>query len=128
MSTLLVATIKSASSAPPVFQNSSGTEKGQLTKAWCLFQGSGTVSITNSFNVSSITDNATGQYTANFSVTLSNPCGVTSGSYNGNAFDAGYADIHNCFAQNTNAQVDTRNMTGTNFDCEFNYGVIFDNT
>ena len=43
MSTLSVATIKSASSAPPVFQNSSGTEKGQLTKAWCLFQGSGTV-------------------------------------------------------------------------------------
>ena len=82
MSTLSVATIKSASSAPPVFQNSSGTEKGQLTKAWCLFQGSGTVSISNSFNVSSITDNATGRYQVNFSNAFSNANYIMSGSHN----------------------------------------------
>ena len=34
MSTLAVGTIKSVSSAAPVFQNTSGTEKGQLIKAW----------------------------------------------------------------------------------------------
>ena len=69
MSTLSVATIKSASSASPVFQNSSGTEKGQLCKAWINFNGSGTVSIVGSFNVSSLTDNGTGTYTQ----TLTNP-------------------------------------------------------
>ena len=62
MSTLAVATIKSASSAAPVFQNSSGTEKGQLAKSWVNFQGSGTVGINDSFNVSSITDSGLGKY------------------------------------------------------------------
>tara|TARA_R100000329_G_scaffold145777_1_gene131674 strand:- start:446 stop:838 length:393 start_codon:yes stop_codon:yes gene_type:complete len=62
MSTLAVATIKSASSAAPVFQNSSGTEKGQLAKSWVNFQGSGTVAINDSFNVSSITDSGLGKY------------------------------------------------------------------
>ena len=66
MSTLAVATIKSASSAAPVFQNSSGTEKGQLAKAFVNFNGQSTVAIRDSFNVSSITDNATGNYNINF--------------------------------------------------------------
>ena len=58
MSTLAVGTIKSISSAAPVFQNTSGTEKGQLCKAWVNFNGSGSVSIRDHFNVSSITDKA----------------------------------------------------------------------
>ena len=124
MSTFNVNTIQDTSAA-----NSSTPQQllNGRAKVWWNYNQQ-TPAVTNSFNISSITDNATGQYTANFSVTLSNPCGVTSGSYNGNAFDAGYADIHNCFAQNTNAQVDTRNLAGANFDCEFDYGVIFDNT
>ena len=72
MSTLSVATIKSASSASPIFQNSSGTEKGQLCKAWINFNGSGTVSIVGSFNVSSLADRGTGQYTINFSNAMAN--------------------------------------------------------
>ena len=124
MSTIKVNTIQDTSAA-----NSSTPQQllNGRAKVWWNYNQQ-TPAVTNSFNISSITDNATGQYTANFSVTLSNPCGVTSGSYNGNAFDAGYADIVNCFAQNTNAQVDTRNLAGANFDCEFDYGVIFDNT
>ena len=39
MSTLNVANIQSASSAPPVFRNSSGTERGKLAKAWGNFDG-----------------------------------------------------------------------------------------
>ena len=57
MSTLVVATVKSASSAAPVFQNSSGVEKGQLVKAWVNFNAQGTAAIRDSFNVSSLTDN-----------------------------------------------------------------------
>ena len=72
MSTLSVATIKSASSAAPVFQNTSGTEIGQLAKAWVHFKGTGTVSIYDSFNVSSITDSGTGHYIVNMSITMAN--------------------------------------------------------
>ena len=72
MSTLQVATIKSNSSTAPVFQNTSGTEIGQICKAWVNFDGTGTVSIRDNFNVSSITDSGTGVYTANFSTAMAN--------------------------------------------------------
>ena len=72
MSTLAVGTIKSASSAAPVIQNSSGTEKGQFIKAWIQFQGDGTVSIRDSFNVSSVTDHGTGDYTITYTNAFSN--------------------------------------------------------
>ena len=72
MSTLAVGTIKSISSAPPVFHNTSGTEKGQLIKAWCSWNGTGTAAIRDSYNISSLTDNGTGDFTLNFSDAFSN--------------------------------------------------------
>ena len=72
MSTLAVGTIKSVSSAAPVFQNSSGTEKGQIIKAWINFKGTSTVAIRDSFNFSSLTDNGTGEYTVALSNAFSN--------------------------------------------------------
>lgn len=66
MSTLSVGTIKSNTSAPPVIQNTSGTEIGTYCRAWVNWNGTGTVAIRASFNVSSITDNGTGDYTVNF--------------------------------------------------------------
>ena len=39
-------------------------------KAWVNFNGTGTVAIRASFNVTSITDNATGAYTVNFTNAL----------------------------------------------------------
>jgi hypothetical protein len=39
-------------------------------KAWVNFNGTGTVAIRASFNVSSITDNGTGSYTVNFSAAM----------------------------------------------------------
>jgi hypothetical protein len=41
-----------------------------LCKAWVNFNGTGTVAIRDSYNVSSITDNATGDYTVNFTTAL----------------------------------------------------------
>jgi hypothetical protein len=41
-----------------------------IAKAWVNFNGTGTVAIRNSFNVSSITDNGTGDYTVNFTNAL----------------------------------------------------------
>ena len=45
-------------------QNSSGVEQ-YTAKAWVNFDGTGTVAIRASGNVSSITDNGTGDYTIN---------------------------------------------------------------
>ena len=39
-------------------------------KAWVNFNGTGTVAIRESFNVSSITDNGTGDYTVNFTTAM----------------------------------------------------------
>ena len=55
MSTLRVTTL----------QNLSGVEV-YTAKAWVNFNGTGTVAIRASGNVSSITDNGTGNYTVNF--------------------------------------------------------------
>lgn len=47
------------------------TEQGQLCKAWVNFNGTSTVAIRASYNVSSITDNGTGDYTVNFTTAMS---------------------------------------------------------
>lgn len=70
MSTVVVATVKSNTSSPPAFQNTSGTEIGTLCRAWVNFNGTGTVAIRAQFNVSSITDNGVGDYTVNFTTAL----------------------------------------------------------
>lgn len=44
---------------------------GNACKARVRFKGTGTVTILSSYNVSSITDNATGNYTVNFTTALS---------------------------------------------------------
>lgn len=59
MSTLKVNTI----------QNTSGTEV-YTCKAWVNFNGTGTVAIRASGNVSSITDNGVGDYTVNFTTAM----------------------------------------------------------
>jgi hypothetical protein len=42
-----------------------------VCRAWVNFNGTGTVAIRASFNVSSITDNGTGDYTVNFTTAIS---------------------------------------------------------
>ena len=63
--------------------STSGTEtdnvKQRVAKAWVNFKGSGTVAINDDLNVSSITDNGTGNYTVNLSTNLGNNHGVMSG-------------------------------------------------
>ena len=67
MSTLSTANIESkAANTPPVIKDLNGTEVGQFARAWVNFNGTGTVAIRDSFNVSSITDNGTGNYTVTF--------------------------------------------------------------
>ena len=49
---------------------SPGSVGGQLCRAWVNFNGTSTVAIRASFNVSSITDNGTGDYTVNFTTAM----------------------------------------------------------
>ena len=87
MSTLSVATIKSQNTLPPAVQNSSGTEIGTFCRAWVNFNGTGTVAIRASFNVTSITDNGTGDYTVNFTTAMpdANYAVVLGGGFSGSS-------------------------------------------
>ena len=69
MSTLKVTNIQDSSGS-----NSSTTEQINQgrAKAWINYNGTGTVSIRDSFNVSSLTDSGTGLYTITFSNAMSN--------------------------------------------------------
>jgi len=51
---------------PPTIQDSAGTQIGTFCRAWVNFNGTGTIAIRGSFNVSSITDGGTGIYTVVF--------------------------------------------------------------
>ena len=67
MSTIKANDIQSASGGIP-------TVKGQrlIPTAWVNFNGTGTVAIRDSENVSSITDNAAGDYDVNFASSMDN--------------------------------------------------------
>jgi len=53
------------------FQNSGGTENGRLNRAFVNFNGQGSVAIRGNFNVNSITDNGTGNFSVNFANAMS---------------------------------------------------------
>ena len=66
MSTIKTTTLSTqGGSTVPVDTVVNGT-----AKAWVNFNGTGTVAIRRAFNVSSITDNGTGDYTVNFTVAM----------------------------------------------------------
>jgi hypothetical protein len=80
MSTLAVTTIESLTDeTPPVFKDLSGSrEMIQGAWTWASIDGSGTVSIRDSFNVASVTDLGTGNYKINFSTSMPNTFWVPS--------------------------------------------------
>jgi hypothetical protein len=61
MSNLVVSNISDGTTSVATTHLTNGTGK-----AWCNWNGQGTVVIRNSHNVSSITDNGTGDYSVNF--------------------------------------------------------------
>ena len=60
-----VTNVGSAAANTPVVLQDSGSNTNTC-RAWVNFNGTDTVAIRASFNVSSITDNSTGNYTVNF--------------------------------------------------------------
>ena len=81
--TLTTPTIDSAQ-----FATVSGTAPIYPCRAWVNFNGTGTVAIRASRNVSSITDNATGDYTVNFTTAMPDDNYSALGSKNNNSPNA----------------------------------------
>jgi hypothetical protein len=98
---------------------SSATAYG--VRAWVNFNGSGTVSINASGNVSSITDNAVGNYTVNFTTNMPDinysVSGITMIEANNNVFVAGATDAPTVSAFRLNA----RTSGNTNYDAAIIY-------
>lgn len=96
-------------------------------KAWVNFNGTGTVSIRESFNVSSITDNGTGNYTVNFETALTDANYVISLSL---GFTPAVADgRHFAYVQdappsNSAFTIGTRSVSGGVVDRDFIYATI----
>ena len=96
MSTLTVGTIISADALPPVVNNTSGTEIGKFCRAWINLNGTGTIAIRSSFNVSSITDGGAGTYTVNFTNAMPDAnyaVNITAQGAGGTAFDGAINSI-----------------------------------
>jgi hypothetical protein len=85
MSTLRVTTVTNPSGGQPTIAG--------LARAWVNFDGTGTVAIRASLNVSSITDVGTGQYTINFTTAMPDTNYV--GVLNNDWYGLGYLDTYN---------------------------------
>lgn len=109
----------STANTPPVFKDGNGTAIGTLCRAWVNFNGTGTVAIRSSFNVSSITDNGTGDYTINFTNAMpdANFNLVATGSLtSGSAASVGAtASNYGGTPSASNCRIMTYSTTGSNF-------------
>ncbi len=72
--------------------NASGSAPVYACRAWVNFNGTGTVAIRASGNVSSITDNGTGDYTANFTTAMPDANYSVAGTTVGSGSGAIYID------------------------------------
>jgi len=84
-------------------------------RAWVNFDGTGTVAIRDDGNVSSITDNGTGDYTLNFDNALSSS--NYAGFYlAGSLAGAGYSLMSPFAVSTTSLEVDQANKNGDKVD------------
>lgn len=124
MSTLRTNTLSNAagSASVPVDTVISGS-----AKAWVNFNGAGTVAIRASFNVSSITDNGTGDYTVNFTTAFPNTNYVvaTSTGYFGTTSSEGARSLSIHTYATGSVRVVDQVSTGVSTDQEFNNLVVF---
>lgn len=96
--------------------NASGEAPIYACRAWVNFNGTGTVAIRASGNVSSITDNGAGNYTANFITAMDDDkyCGNFSGIRVNDAIAAGLLSIYTQLT--TSIRVTTLDGGGTPID------------
>jgi len=105
----------------------SGTAPLYMCRAWVNFNGTGTVAIRGSANVSSITDVATGQYAVNFSTAMvdANYCTNVTGTHNSGVYVA-WGAIANATPPTTSAvRVDFNANGGALTDVQFAQVSVF---
>jgi uncharacterized protein (AIM24 family) len=96
--------------------------------AWVNFNGTGTVAIRSSYNVSSITDNGTGNYTVNFTTALSDAnYSVTGTAGNAASGTRILMSPYSTAPSTTAAQVGVQNSVFTLTDTEYVQVQIFGN-
>jgi hypothetical protein len=102
------------------------TEQGQLCKAWVNFNGTSTVAIRASYNVSSITDNGTGDYTVNFTSALVDANFNAVATPGRLANNGAYITTQEAAAPTTSSvRFRNRNLSFTQEDCESMCVAIF---
>ena len=96
-----------------------------VCRAWVNFNGTGTVAIRASFNVTSITDNGTGEYTVNFTTAMSDAnYSVVYGSGEGTA-GSGSRIAAQSGNTTTTQRIAIRNLSNTLVDAEqVNVGIF----
>ncbi len=82
------------SAADGVAIGTGGINQSRIAKAWVNFDGTGTVAIRDNYNVSSITDEATGKYTVNFSTAMSD-ANYSAVMYTNTSAGGGTGDLNN---------------------------------
>jgi hypothetical protein len=110
------------------FPDSTSMQTGQQAcKAWVNFDGTGTVAIRAQYNVSSITDNGTGDYTVNFTTAMvdANYSVVVSCGDGSNSF--GGTRVPFATPTTSSVQIGTTSATNTLADRDFVNVAIFSN-
>jgi len=111
------------------WQNTDGTENYKC-RAWVNFDGTGTPSIRESGNVSSITDEGTGQYTVNFTTAMPDTNYALIGSCGDDSFDrtrdfGGPSNLHDTYTTSAIAINIDRHDTVARSDMQFIYAAVF---
>jgi hypothetical protein len=104
-----------------VLATPTGSAPSYTCRAWVNFNGTGTVAIRASGNVTSITDNGTGDYTVNFTTAMSDAnysvCGTASLLATGSATPRFVAPVSQAALSTSNCQIRTANDGGATEDC-----------
>ena len=80
-----------------------GISQTRVAKAWANIDGTGTPSLEDSYNVSSLTDTGTGRYTLNFSTALANGHYAWAGSAGNEGTTTSGRDVTNDGTRTTSA-------------------------
>ena len=91
------------SDADGVAIGTGGINQARIAKAWANIDGTGTPSLEDSYNVSSLTDTATGRYTLNFSTALANGHYAWAGSAGNEGTTTSGRDVTNDGTRTTSA-------------------------
>lgn len=95
--------------------NATGTAPIYACRAWVNFNGTGTVAIRGSGNVSSITDNGVGDYTVNFTTAMPDNNYSFNGTSGGSATPYGIVVTEANSRTTTSIRYNTAINTGTAF-------------